>query len=104
MFLYEGKFGNLLHTGDCRLTIECLQQLPLKYVGTPGKEPKCQLDCIFLDCTFGQSPLKMPSRQAAIQQVLTPILVKSRTIFLSKKRTLILVKSRAISTAGIFFF
>ncbi|WMV53776.1 hypothetical protein MTR67_047161 [Solanum verrucosum] len=73
MFLYEGKFGNLLHTGDCRLTIECLQQLPLKYVGTPGKEPKCQIDCIFLDCTFGQSPLKMPSRQSAMQQIINCI-------------------------------
>ncbi|PHU00370.1 hypothetical protein BC332_30157 [Capsicum chinense] len=73
MFLYEGKFGNLLHTGDCRLTIECLQQLPLKYVGTPGKAPKCQIDCIFLDCTFGQSPLKMPSRQSAIQQIINCI-------------------------------
>lgn len=76
MFLYEGKFGNILHTGDCRLTIECLQQLPLKYVGTPGKEPKCQIDCIFLDCTFGRSPLKMSSRQSAIQQVLTLVLFK----------------------------
>ncbi|XP_015058714.1 protein artemis isoform X2 [Solanum pennellii] len=73
MFLYEGKFGNLLHTGDCRLTIECLQQLPLKYVGSPGKEPKCQIDCIFLDCTFGQSPLKMPSRQSAMQQIINCI-------------------------------
>ncbi|XP_006350962.1 5' exonuclease Apollo [Solanum tuberosum] len=73
MFLYEGKFGNFLHTGDCRLTIECLQQLPLKYVGTPGKEPKCQIDCIFLDCTFGQSPLKMPSRQSAMQQIINCI-------------------------------
>ncbi|CAN4114502.1 unnamed protein product [Withania somnifera] len=73
MFLYEGKFGNLLHTGDCRLTIECLQQLPLKYVGTPGKDPKCQIDCIFLDCTFGQSPLKMPSRRSAIQQIINCI-------------------------------
>ncbi|KAJ8526311.1 hypothetical protein K7X08_028788 [Anisodus acutangulus] len=73
MFLYEGKFGNILHTGDCRLTIECLQQLLLKYVGTPGKEPKCQIDCIFLDCTFGQSPLKMPSNQSAIQQIINCI-------------------------------
>lgn len=73
MFLYEGKFGNILHTGDCRLTIECLQQLPLKYVGTPGKEPKCRIDCIILDCTFGQSPLKMSSRQSAIQQVINCI-------------------------------
>ncbi|KAL6582658.1 hypothetical protein OROMI_004736 [Orobanche minor] len=68
MFLFEGNFGNILHTGDCRLTPDCLLSLPDKYVGTKAKEPRCPLDYIFLDCTFGQFPLKMPSRQTAIQQ------------------------------------
>ncbi|CAN6711644.1 unnamed protein product [Malus baccata var. baccata] len=30
MFLFEGNFSNILHTGDCRLTPECLQSLPPK--------------------------------------------------------------------------
>ncbi|XP_051140511.1 uncharacterized protein LOC127257955 isoform X2 [Andrographis paniculata] len=70
MFLFEGNFGNILHTGDCRLTPECLQSLPGKYIGKKGKAPICPLDCIFLDCTFGQFPLRMPSRHMATQQVI----------------------------------
>ncbi|XP_051140515.1 uncharacterized protein LOC127257955 isoform X4 [Andrographis paniculata] len=70
MFLFEGNFGNILHTGDCRLTPECLQSLPGKYIGKKGKAPICPLDCIFLDCTFGQFPLRMPSRHMATQQLL----------------------------------
>ncbi|KAM0893222.1 hypothetical protein ACQ4PT_025239 [Festuca glaucescens] len=30
MFLFEGAFGNVLHTGDCHLTPECIQGLPLR--------------------------------------------------------------------------
>ncbi|KAL3641869.1 hypothetical protein CASFOL_012684 [Castilleja foliolosa] len=73
MFLFEGKFGNILHTGDCRLTPECFLSLPDKYVGTKGKEPRCPLDYIFLDCTFGQFPMKMPTRHTAIQQIINCI-------------------------------
>lgn len=69
MFLLEGSFGNILHTGDCRLTPECLLSLPDKYIGRKDKEPRCQLDYVFLDCTFGQFHAKMPSRHTAIQQV-----------------------------------
>ncbi|KAG8383827.1 hypothetical protein BUALT_Bualt04G0054300 [Buddleja alternifolia] len=69
MFLFEGNFGNILHTGDCRLTPECLQCLPEKYIGKKEKEPSCPFDYVFLDCTFGQFPLKMPSRQTAVQQL-----------------------------------
>ncbi|KAL6551967.1 hypothetical protein OROGR_008121 [Orobanche gracilis] len=76
MFLFEGNFGNILHTGDCRLMPDCLLSLPDKYVGTKGKEPRCPLDYIFLDCTFGQFPLKMPSRQTAIQQCQEEILLQ----------------------------
>ena len=65
MFLFEGNFGNILHTGDCRLTPECLQSLPEKYVGKNGKEPRCQLDYVFLDCTFGSFVKKFP---VSIQQ------------------------------------
>ncbi|CAI9763419.1 unnamed protein product [Fraxinus pennsylvanica] len=73
MFLFEGNFGNILHTGDCRLTPECLQSLPEKYIGKKGKEPKCRLDYVFLDCTFGQCSMKMPSRHIAIQQIINCI-------------------------------
>uniref|UniRef100_A0A7C9FCW4 DNA repair metallo-beta-lactamase domain-containing protein n=2 Tax=Opuntia streptacantha TaxID=393608 RepID=A0A7C9FCW4_OPUST len=69
MFLFEGSFGSILHTGDCRLTPECLQNLPEKYLSRLGKKPSCQLDFIFLDCTFGKSLMKIPSKQSAIQQV-----------------------------------
>ncbi|TKY73833.1 5' exonuclease Apollo [Spatholobus suberectus] len=73
MFLFEGKFGNILHTGDCRLTPECLLNLPDKYVGRKGKEPRCPLDCVFLDCTFGNFSRGMPSKHSAIQQVINCI-------------------------------
>ncbi|KAI3451545.1 hypothetical protein Pfo_008210 [Paulownia fortunei] len=85
MFLFEGNFGNILHTGDCRLTPECLQSLPDKYIGKKGKEPRCPLDCIFLDCTFGQFPLKMPSRHVAIRQIINCIWKHpdARTVYLT---------------------
>ncbi|XP_047332676.1 5' exonuclease Apollo-like [Impatiens glandulifera] len=70
MFLFEGSFGNILHTGDCRLAPECLQNMPEKYIGRKDKEPKCRLDYVFLDCTFGRSSMKMPSKHSAIQQVI----------------------------------
>ncbi|XP_022948238.1 uncharacterized protein LOC111451874 isoform X1 [Cucurbita moschata] len=73
MFLFEGNFGNILHTGDCRLTPECLQNLPEKYRGKSGKEPRCKLDLIFLDCTFGRFFQQFPSRHSAIHQVINCI-------------------------------
>ncbi|KAI3834996.1 hypothetical protein MKX03_007289 [Papaver bracteatum] len=73
MFLFEGNFGNILHTGDCRLTPDCLQNLPEKYLSKKGREPKCHLDYVFLDCTFGKSFLKIPSKYSAIQQVINCI-------------------------------
>nr|XP_017257753.1 PREDICTED: uncharacterized protein LOC108227222 isoform X2 [Daucus carota subsp. sativus] len=69
MLLFEGTFGTILHTGDCRLDQECLQRLPEKYLGTKTKNPKCSIDYIFLDCTFGRFS-KMPSRQSAIRQLI----------------------------------
>ncbi|XP_061368306.1 uncharacterized protein LOC133311294 isoform X2 [Gastrolobium bilobum] len=73
MFLFEGKFGDILHTGDCRLTPECLNNLPYKFVGKKGKKPRCPLDCVFLDCTFGNFSQGMPSKQSSIQQVVNCI-------------------------------
>ncbi|KAK1403850.1 DRMBL domain-containing protein [Heracleum sosnowskyi] len=69
MLLFEGTFGTILHTGDCRLNQECLQSLPEKYLGTKTKEPECSIDYIFLDCTFGRFS-KMPSRHSAIRQLI----------------------------------
>ncbi|KAK9749780.1 hypothetical protein RND81_02G149500 [Saponaria officinalis] len=69
MFLFEGDFGNILHTGDCRLTPECLMYLPEKNLSKNSKEPNCPLDFLFLDCTFGKSLMKIPSKQSAIQQI-----------------------------------
>lgn len=73
MFLFEGNFGTILHTGDCRLTQECLQNLPEKYVGKKGKVPRCQLNYLFLDCTFGKFSRKLPSKHSAIRQVISCI-------------------------------
>ncbi|XP_027190427.1 uncharacterized protein [Cicer arietinum] len=73
MFLFEGKFGNILHTGDCRLTLECLLNLPDKYVGRKGKNPRSPLDCVFLDCTFGNFSRPMPTKLSSIQQVVNCI-------------------------------
>ncbi|KZV54469.1 5' exonuclease Apollo [Dorcoceras hygrometricum] len=85
MFLFEGSFGNILHTGDCRLTPECLLNLPEKYLGKKGKKPLSPLDYVFLDCTFGQFPSNMPSRHAAIQQVINCIWKhpNARTVYLT---------------------
>ncbi|KAL7141986.1 hypothetical protein ABFS83_08G091600 [Erythranthe nasuta] len=85
MFLFEGNFGNILHTGDSRLTPECLLSLPDKYIGKKDKEPRCPLDYVFLDCTFGQFPLKMPSRHTAIRQIINCIWKHpdARTVYLT---------------------
>ncbi|CAN8312535.1 unnamed protein product [Cochlearia groenlandica] len=76
MFLFEGSFGNILHTGDCRLTDDCLQCLPDKYVGRrhgDNKAPECCLDYVFLDCTFGKSPHRFPTKHSAIRQIINCI-------------------------------
>ncbi|ONK73267.1 uncharacterized protein A4U43_C04F29160 [Asparagus officinalis] len=73
MFLFEGEFGNILHTGDCRLTPDYLQHLPMKYIAKKGEENLCNLDYLFLDCTFSRCSLKIPSKQAAVQQVINCI-------------------------------
>ncbi|XP_056843345.1 uncharacterized protein LOC108806534 [Raphanus sativus] len=73
MFLFEGSFGNILHTGDCRLTIDCIHNLPEKYLGRQGNAPKCCLDYIFLDCTFGKSPQRFPTKHSAIRQIINCI-------------------------------
>lgn len=73
MFLFEGEFGSILHTGDCRLTPDCVQNLPHKYIAKKGRENICRLDFVFLDCTFSKCFLKLPSKESAIQQVIACI-------------------------------
>ncbi|MCO5597888.1 hypothetical protein L7F22_051973 [Adiantum nelumboides] len=62
MFLFEGAFGTVLHTGDCRLTAECCARLPRRLYGG-------LVDCLFLDLTFGKEAVRMPSSEEAINQV-----------------------------------
>jgi DNA cross-link repair 1A protein len=54
MFLLEGETGSILHTGDCRLTPDCVKDLPLKdiTITKKGKENIFRLDFMFLDCTL----------------------------------------------------
>ncbi|VVB09646.1 unnamed protein product [Arabis nemorensis] len=74
MFLFEGSFGNILHTGDCRLTWDCIQSLPENYVGRRhGNAPNCCLDYVFLDCTFGKSTQRFPTKHSAIRQIINCI-------------------------------
>lgn len=74
MFLFEGAFGNVLHTGDCRLTPDCIQGLPLRYITSEASAasqapPTCRVDYLFLDCTFAKCPLQFPAKEASIRQV-----------------------------------
>lgn len=64
MLLFEGDFGNVLHTGDSRLTDDCLNNILGKY-----KAQQCVLDCVYLDCTFGKEHIRIPSKWEAFQQV-----------------------------------
>ncbi|GJN39899.1 hypothetical protein PR202_gb29049 [Eleusine coracana subsp. coracana] len=66
MFLFESPaFGTILHTGDCRLTPECLHTLPLQVQG--------RVDYVYLDCTFARCPLPFPSKEDSIRQVINCI-------------------------------
>ncbi|CAO2186605.1 unnamed protein product [Urochloa humidicola] len=65
MFLFEGPFGSVLHTGDCRLTPECLSaMMPLL---------TRRIDYLFLDCTFARCPLQFPTKEDSIRQVINCI-------------------------------
>ncbi|GJN12636.1 hypothetical protein PR202_ga30931 [Eleusine coracana subsp. coracana] len=64
VFLFEGPaFGTILHTGDCRLTPDCLHALPLQR----------GIDYVYLDCTFARCPLYFPSKEDSIRQVINCI-------------------------------
>jgi DNA cross-link repair 1A protein len=61
MFLFEGPFGAVLHTGDCRLTADCLSAL-MPFLAR-------RVDYLFLDCTFARCPLQFPTKEDSIRQV-----------------------------------
>jgi hypothetical protein len=61
MFLFEGPFGAVLHTGDCRLTPDCLSAL-MPFLAR-------RIDYLFLDCTFARCPLPFPTKEDSIRQV-----------------------------------
>ncbi|CAM0910659.1 unnamed protein product [Alopecurus aequalis] len=80
MFLFEGAFGNVLHTGDCRLTPDCIQGLPLRYITAEGPGasqpqplPSRRIDYLFLDCTFAKCSLQFPAKEDSIRQVINCI-------------------------------
>uniref|UniRef100_A0ACD5ZWC6 Uncharacterized protein n=1 Tax=Avena sativa TaxID=4498 RepID=A0ACD5ZWC6_AVESA len=80
MFLFEGPFGSVLHTGDCRLTPDCIQGLPLRYItaevpgaSQPQPPPSCLIDYLFLDCTFSKCSLQFPAKEDSIRQVINCI-------------------------------
>jgi DNA cross-link repair 1A protein len=83
MFLFEGQFGAILHTGDCRLTSDCVQNLPTKYIAKKGNENICRLDFVFLDCTFSKCFLKLPSKESAIHQVALSSEIRYAIFFLT---------------------
>ncbi|CAN1289214.1 5' exonuclease Apollo [Linum perenne] len=68
MFLFEVNFGNILHTGDYRLTPECLYCLREKYTSRKGKQPTHRLDYVFLDCTCRKFRQPLPRKRSSIQQ------------------------------------
>ncbi|CAM6127989.1 unnamed protein product [Calypogeia fissa] len=80
MLVFEGDFGNVLHTGDCRLTENCLRNVLGKY-----RKQQSLFDCVFLDCTFGKEDLKMPSKTEASLQVRECILdhPQAQTVYLA---------------------
>ncbi|TVU51420.1 hypothetical protein EJB05_02851, partial [Eragrostis curvula] len=67
MFLFEGAFGAVLHTGDLRLMTDCVHTLPL----LPHLSRR--IDYIFLNCTFARCTLQFPTKHDSIRQVISSI-------------------------------
>jgi len=94
MLLFEGDFGNVLHTGDCRLSSDCLSKLPRKFTVRRANTCKDCLDCLYLDCTFGRESFKMPSKYSAIRfliaygSIQVPLLCILHVMFWGKRKSL----------------
>ena len=71
MFLYEGNFGSVLHTGDARLEENVFRKLPDRVLSRPG-----YLDRVFLDATFGGRNVvlsEFPTREQSVDMALKVI-------------------------------
>lgn len=71
MFLLEGYFGRILHTGDCRFTPSMLENdadggLSERLFGAASGG----IDVMYLDNTFGNPRHQFPSRNVAAEQAL----------------------------------
>ena len=68
MFLFRGKMGTVLHTGDFRFS-ECMFQNPILFppaINNPEKRGiAIQVDTLFLDNTFADPTYDFPSREEA---------------------------------------
>ena len=66
MLLFEGDFGTILHSGDCRLDDRYLDRLPT-HAQRPGA-----IDLLYLDCSFGDVPQVNPMMRIIIFYCHTP--------------------------------
>lgn len=71
MFIYEGNYGNVLHTGDARLEASIVRKLPERVLERPR-----YLDRVFLDATFGGRNVILsdfPTRDESVEMALKVI-------------------------------
>jgi len=61
MFLFQGAFGTVLHTGDCRLTPSVVSSVQA------AMPPDTPLDLVYLDCTFASYRKEFPSVRDALR-------------------------------------
>lgn len=51
MYMFQSEvFGRILHTGDCRLTMDVVHNTQQALFGST-------LDLVYMDCTFGEQPM-----------------------------------------------
>jgi DNA cross-link repair 1B protein len=68
MFLFRGKMGTILHTGDFRFSESMLGNpylFPKENHNTEKKGMSIQIDTLFLDNTFADPTYDFPSREEA---------------------------------------
>jgi DNA cross-link repair 1B protein len=72
MFLFKGKFGSVLHTGDFRFSETMLENPFLFPPERRNKEQRgmsIEIDTLFLDNTFADPRFDTPSREEAYSQL-----------------------------------
>eukprot|EP00112_Aurelia_sp_Birch-Aquarium-sp1_P001360 Seg1144.4 transcript_id=Seg1144.4/GoldUCD/mRNA.D3Y31 product="5' exonuclease Apollo" protein_id=Seg1144.4/GoldUCD/D3Y31 len=62
MFLFEGNFGRILHTGDFRADSQLLDNLKAQQIG--------HVDLLYLDNTYYGNSFNFPSRDVATKEVI----------------------------------